>query len=175
MNSNACLLECDENFPSSDCHSNSLSIFNTGRHRYGDLFALHLQSSPHITQISHQNGWFNRLSSSKFNTLTLCPLPSHSVHGYLLYWPVPAQYRHVERIINGPVETVSMPDPLQYWHFDGLVPNSQREPWHFMHVSTTFTTISLLTPRAAWANVKFIVTSCAAPNPNFVSAKSKSL
>lgn len=96
------------------------------------------------------------------------------MQGYLLYCPVPAQYRHVDLIMNGPVDTVSMPDPLQYWHFDGFVPNSHREPWHFGQVSTTFTIISLFTPRAACANVKFMVTSCAAPNPNCVSAKSKS-
>lgn len=107
--SNACLLECDENFPTSDCHSNSLSIFNTGRYGYGDFFALNL----HLPSVQEYHVRISEFIVELY-VLTLCPLPSHSVHGYLLYWPVPAQYRHVDRIINGPVETVSMPDPLQY-------------------------------------------------------------
>lgn len=107
-----------------------------------------------------------------FLRCTVCPLPSHSKHGYLLYCPEPEQYLHVDRITNGPVDTVSIPLPLQYWHFDGLVPSSHREPWHLGHVSTVFNMMSLFTPRAACANVRFIVTSCAAPNPKLESAKS---
>uniref|UniRef100_A0A182QC81 Uncharacterized protein n=1 Tax=Anopheles farauti TaxID=69004 RepID=A0A182QC81_9DIPT len=86
--------------------------------------------------------------------------------------PSVLNYRQVERITNGPVEMVSIPVPLQYWHLPGLVPGSHREPVHFGHVSTTFTSMSLLTPRAACAKVRFIITSCAPPNPNLESLKS---
>ena len=57
-----------------------------------------------------------------------------------------------------PVLIVSIPVPLQYEHLTALVPGSERDPRHFGHISTTFTWISLLTPTAAWVNVRFIIT-----------------
>lgn len=57
-----------------------------------------------------------------------------------------------------PVLIVSIPEPLQLLHFVALVPGSALVPLHFGQVSTMFTSISLLIPRAAWENVSSTVT-----------------
>jgi hypothetical protein len=57
-----------------------------------------------------------------------------------------------------PVLMVSMPVPLQWVQLIAFVPGSALDPLHLGQVSTTFTLMSLFTPRAAWANVRFIIT-----------------
>ena len=88
---------------------------------------------------------------------TVEPLPSHSKHGLGMYILVPRHLLHVVLIMKGPVLTVSIPVPLQNGHLTALVPGSLLDPRHFGQVSTTFKTISLLTPLAASENFRFMV------------------
>lgn len=78
----------------------------------------------------------------------------------ILPWQDPAWMLHsnIAIFIDLPLEKVSMPEPLQYVHLMALVPGSQREPWHLGQVSTTFTFMSLFTPRAASVNRRFTIT-----------------
>ena len=56
--------------------------------------------------------------------------------------PFPAHLRHVDLIMNGPVETVSIPVPLHVGHLSGLDPGSLPVPEQDLHVSMMLTYMS---------------------------------
>lgn len=114
----------------------------------------------------------------------VCPVPRQEWQGVEMTVPLPPQRRHVERITNGPVFTVSysgenlclithlekkrdrnemivgaltMPEPLQLWQCCTLVPGSWPLPSQRWQAVSMLTDISLLTPFAAWVNVSSIM------------------
>ena len=77
----------------------------------------------------------------------VCPAPWQVLQGFRFHVPRPLHFRQVLRIMNGPVDTVSIPVPLQLGQRSGLVPGSLPEPLQSGHVSRMLTYISLSTPK----------------------------
>merc|ERR1739844_270089 len=99
----------------------------------------------------------------------VCPPPPQSLHGCLFANPFPWHRRQVDRIINGPVCTVSIPVPLHCGHLSDEVPGSLPPPRHFGQLSMMFTEISFSTPLAASRKFIFILYSVGCPKSNWVS------
>ena len=183
-------LECNEDFLVSNRHPHSLAILNTSRHGHRHLISL-------SSIIIHD---FLRWWQATFFLWLAWPWPLHWEQGFLFHVPLPwhrlvktlmekscignsaslfqhqnreylKNHLHVLLIIKGPVETVSIPVPLQlghlhvtissggsqvssffqYWtivcYLSGLVPFSAPLPLQLPHVSITLTYISFVTWR----------------------------